>query len=176
MKQMRTGVVVDYKKIRARCEEIATFVEEVLSSPVFNVTLGSFATLNYIECNSPIRKRIPVGQNEVNAQCYQCKASYTINDEGEGKVKWTPHQHKIECANANCQKKIVVWQHELEVGRYWKCTDCGGENYLVLSIQYKNTPNKKINKDGQKRRNFRKTRKNSATSARQLFKRYAQKW
>src|SRR5258705_1292347 len=39
MKQARDGPPLDFKKLRARCEEIATFVEQVLASPIFNITL-----------------------------------------------------------------------------------------------------------------------------------------
>ena len=141
MKQGHAGTVLDLDKFRIRCEEISEFVSQVLSSPVFNVTLGSFASLNCVECERPIRKRIPIGQSEVVAECYECKATYTITDEGDRKVKWTPHQHEIECANDNCHQKIVVWQHELEVGRHWKCKSCNGENYFVLAISHKETPN-----------------------------------
>jgi len=144
MKQRRTGAVLDNKKVRDRCQEIATFVEQVLSSPVFNITVGSFASLKCVECDTLIRKRIPSGQSEVNAECYQCKATYTITDEGDGKVMWTPHQREIECANANCQQKIVVWQHEFEVGKHWKCKDCEGVNTFVLAIQYKEEPDKTL--------------------------------
>ncbi len=41
MKKVRTGKTLDFSKMRERCEKIATFVAQVLSSPVFNVTLGS---------------------------------------------------------------------------------------------------------------------------------------
>ncbi|MCG2741234.1 MAG: hypothetical protein L6300_13520 [Syntrophaceae bacterium] len=141
MRQVRDGAILDFNRMRARCEEIASFVALVLSSPIFNVTLGSFANSKCVECESPIRKRIPAGQREVLAECHQCKATYTITDEGEGGVKWTPHQQEVECANTNCHQKIVVWHHELEVGRHWKCKNCNGENTFVLAISYKETPN-----------------------------------
>jgi hypothetical protein len=142
MKKMRTGAVLDYNKLRTRCQEIFTFVEQVLSSPVFNVTMGNFATLECVECKSPIRKRIINEQSEMSAECYQCKATYTVTNEGNNKYKWEPHQHEIECANADCQQKVIVWQHELEVGRHWVCTSCEGDNSFVLSIQHKELPNK----------------------------------
>ncbi len=142
MKQMNTGDVIDYNKIRTRCQGITALIEQALASPVFNITLGSFATLECVECNSPIRKRLPSCQKKVHAECYQCKATYSIIDEGGGKVKWVPHQHEIECANDNCQQKIVVWQHELEVERHWICKDCKGENTFVLAVKHKEAPNK----------------------------------
>jgi DNA-directed RNA polymerase subunit RPC12/RpoP len=136
MKQVLAGTALDFGKIRSRCEEIVAFIAAVLSSPVFNVTLGSFATLNCVECGKPIRKRIPHGQAEVHAQCYGCGASYTLLDNGDGQVEWQPEQREIECANGNCKHKILVWLHEMEVGKYWKCPGCGGRNVFALGICY----------------------------------------
>jgi hypothetical protein len=136
LKQARDGVPLDFKKVRARCEEIATFVEQVLASPIFNITLGNFARLDCMECGKPIRKRLPHGQKEVNAECFECDASYTIIDEGDGKVLWKPHQQEIKCASPKCQEKVIVWDRELEVGRGWKCKACQGQNAFVLSVRY----------------------------------------
>jgi len=77
----------------------------------------------------------------VLAKCYACNATYTISDEGNGKVNWKLHQHKIECANPNCNKTIIVLDHELEVGRQWKCPSCNGKNTFVLAINHEETPN-----------------------------------
>ncbi len=140
IKQSKKGSL-NYEKIRKRCEEIAGFIETVLSSPVFNVTLGSFSSTTCMECGKTIRKRIPVGQTEIEARCYECNAEYTLSFEENDKVKWTPHQHEIECANENCHEKIIVWRHEFAVGKYWKCKACKGQNTFVFSIQYKETPN-----------------------------------
>ncbi|MFT3930394.1 MAG: hypothetical protein QM709_08885 [Spongiibacteraceae bacterium] len=136
MKQTLDGVTLNFDKLRARCNEIADFVKQVLASPIFNVTLGGFASIECMECGKPVRKRIPSGKREVFIECYECKATYTISDEGGGKVMWTPHHHEIECANASCRHKIIVWNHELEVGRRWVCENCKGENVFVLGISY----------------------------------------
>jgi len=113
MKQVREGKSLDFNKMRARCEEMATFVGQVLSSPIFNIIIGNFTTLNCDKCKQPIRKRIPFGQREMLAECYQCKATYMITDEGNGKVAWMPQQHEVQCANADCRQTIILWHHEL---------------------------------------------------------------
>jgi hypothetical protein len=144
MKQARSGASLDYRRFRARCKEISAFVDQVLSSRVFNVTLGSFAKMKCMKCGNPIRKRMPHGQQEVQAECYECKATYTVSDEGDGKVLWTPHQHELKCANPDCQGKIIVWSQELEPGANWECKACKGNNRLVLTIQYEKAPNKSL--------------------------------
>jgi len=136
IKQVRAGKSLNFGKIRSRCEEIAAFIEAVLSSRVFNVTLGSFATLDCMKCGKPIRKRIPYGHEAVHAQCYECCASYTIVNIGDGQVKWKPEQREVECVNGNCKCKIFVWFREMEVGRCWICPNCNGVNTFALGIHY----------------------------------------
>ena len=136
MKQNRTGKTLDYSKIRSRCKEIASFITAVLSSSVFHVALGSFATMNCMECGKPIRKRIPHGTGAVRAECCECRASYNIIDRGNGQVEWLPQQHEIECANGDCKQKIFVWHHEMEIGRCWICSNCNGRNTFALGIRY----------------------------------------
>ena len=134
MKQANAEKKLDFSKIRVRREEISTFVGQVLSSPVYNITIGTFATMNYMACDNAIRKRIPSGQNEVMAECYKCSATYTVLDKGVGKAEWEPHQHEIDCANDSCQQKIIVWKHEIEIGRCWTCTSCRGNNTFTLGV------------------------------------------
>lgn len=136
MKQVRAGKSLDFGEMRSRCEEIAAFVREVLSSPVFNITLGSFATLDCMECGKPIRKRIPHGQSEVHVECYECHASYALIDKQNGQVEWKPQQHEVDCANSGCEHKITVWRHEMKIGRCWTCPDCKGRNTFALGVRH----------------------------------------
>ncbi len=148
LKSVRSGETINYNKFRTRCGEISKFVSEALSSPVFNCTIGVFANIKCVECGSPIRKRIPSGQDTVEAECYECRATYTVTGEGEGKSNWTPHKHEIECANKDCSRKTVVWRHEFELGRHWQCPNCKGENTFVLAVSFKEAPNKSLNLTG----------------------------
>ncbi len=136
MKQVRAGKSLNFGKMRSRCEEIAEFVGAVLTSQVFNVTLGMFATMDCIECGKPIRKRMPHRQEVVKVECYECHAAYTIVDRGNNNVEWQPQQHKVECANGDCKHTIIVWRHELEAGRHWICPGCNGRNTFALTIRY----------------------------------------
>lgn len=138
LKQVQAGKPQDFGKRRSQCEEIAAFVKEVLSSTVFNVTLGNFATLDCGQCGKPIRKRLPHGASEVRAKCYECKcpASYIILDKGNGQVEWQPQEQEVQCANNDCGHEIVVWQRQLELGRCWTCPACKGRNIFDLGIRY----------------------------------------
>ena len=136
MKQVRAGKSLDLGRIRSRCEEIAAFAREVLSSPVFNITFGNFSTMDCSECEKPIRKRVPQGRTEVNAECYECRASYTLVDRGDGQVEWKPHKHEVDCRNNSCENKTIVWRREIAVGSYWICSGCNGRNTFAIGIRY----------------------------------------
>lgn len=140
MKQARAGQLLDFGNIRARCQEIAAFVAAALSSPVFNVTLGRFATLDCcMECGKRIRKRLLCGQGTMRVECHEtseCRASYTVVDRGNGQVEWQPEQHELECANGNCKHRMPIWRREMELGGCWRCPSCNGQNTFVLDIHY----------------------------------------
>jgi hypothetical protein len=136
MKQSRDGKVPDLQRLKSRCEEIAACVRTALSSPVFNAIFAVHATGECAACGKKIRKRMPHGQREVQAECFECGASYIVVDKGNGKVEWQPQQYELECANADCKLKTYTWQHDIQVGRCWTCEECGGQNQLVLGIHY----------------------------------------
>ncbi len=136
MKQIRAGKLLNMDKIRSRCEEIAAFIRDVIASTIFNVTLGTFAQLECLECGKPIRKRMPHGQEELQAECFECPASYTIVDKKNGQVEWKPNQHEVECANSGCERKITVWRHDMKIGICWTCPECKGRNVFALGISH----------------------------------------
>ena len=138
MKQVRAGKLLDFGKMQSRCKRIAAFVREVLSSSVFNITLGNVATLPCMKCGQPIRKRLPHGQSEARAECYEyeCDASYTLVDKGNGQVEWKPDQEEVECMNNGCERKIIVWYREIAIGKSWICPDCKGRNTFAIGVHH----------------------------------------
>jgi hypothetical protein len=140
MKQAMEGKSVDAAKLRRRCEELAAFVDDVLSSPVFNITLGEFANFNSQRCGNPIRKRVPRSQKEVIAECYSCHATYSVAPTDGGKLESRALQQEARCARDGCGERVFLWDAELGVGKHWKCAKCGGRNVLVLAIEHKAEP------------------------------------
>lgn len=136
MKQVRVGKVLNVDKIHSRCKEISNLIRNVLSSPIFNITLGCITTLHCFECKRPIHKRIPDRQDEVQVECFGCSASYTIIDMKNGKVEWRPNYHNVKCANNECKYKAELWKHDLAIGKRWTCPECKGHNAFVLALQY----------------------------------------
>ncbi|WP_205343127.1 hypothetical protein [Denitrificimonas caeni] len=141
LKHSKTGEGLDFKRFRNRCGDITEFINKVLSSSVFNCTLGRFMSIKCIECGNSIRKRIPVGEKIFEAKCYNCMATYIVTDDGAGNFKQAPHQLKVKCGGTGCHHEIVVWQHELEVGRHWKCPECSGVNAFALGVTYEKASN-----------------------------------
>lgn len=137
IKQRKAGAKIDAAKFRARCEEIAAYLTEVLASPVWNSTMGNFASIDCMKCGHPIRKRMPHGQDVVDAKCFECGVTYKITDAGEGKAHFEPDQVEVKCANPECKTSIFPWRSEIEHGVGWKCEVCGGQNDIRLTVQHR---------------------------------------
>lgn len=140
IKSTKAGKTVDHNKLRERCEEIMGYLEKVLSSPVFNSTFGIFASIECTKCGKKIRKRIPYGENTINAECSNCDASYQISDDGANQSIWRPKLQEIACVNKDCMKKIVVWEKEIRLDAKWTCPGCKGQYSAVLGIVYEEGP------------------------------------
>lgn len=137
IKQRKDSAKVDPVKFRARCDEIAAYLTDVLASPVWNATIGIFASLDCMKCGHPLRKRMPHGKAVVDATCFECGATYRVTDAGKGKAHFEPDQVKVKCANPDCRTAVYPWRSEIENGRTWKCEICGGDNDIKLMIQHR---------------------------------------
>jgi len=141
MKQAIEGKSINYTRMESRLEDIAKFVKEVLSSHIFNVTMGVFSKCECIQCGKTIRKRVSDKQ-QVQAKCDECNASYTVISKESGKVDWRPNRSEITCANSDCNESVIFWETDIEIGKSWNCPRCEGVNTFVLGIFYQ-TPNSK---------------------------------
>ncbi len=137
LKNARSGKKIDHQKLRQRCEEISKFLSDVLSSSIFNTTLGIFSSIKCAKCGNLIRKRLAQGKNSNLVECSECDASYTAKEEGKTNAKWTPQTREISCANRDCEHKIEMWCNEVAIGKSWKCSNCHGTNAFTLCIGFK---------------------------------------
>jgi hypothetical protein len=127
---------IDLAKLRGRCQEIATYLGNVLASPIWNAKLGMFAEIECEECGKTIRKRIPKGKSEFDAECFECHVTYKVTDAGPGKTNWQLRGHDVQCANPSCDHKILVLERDMRVGSTWTCVNCGGTNTIVMRLQH----------------------------------------
>ncbi len=134
--QLTTGRLPDASRLRERCETLVSVLEKVLSSRIWNSTLGFYATLPECvneDCKQPIKRRLPFDKTEMETHCFSCNAEYRIEyATGENSVKWFPKCRKVKCANSSCNATIDMWPHQERAGAYWACDTCGLENELVL--------------------------------------------
>jgi hypothetical protein len=86
------------------------------------------------DCKKPIRKRMPHGKDLVDAQCFECKAQYTITKEQDGSVLWTPKVTDASCSTLGCREKMTLWLHEIRPGTHWHCRGCGAHNVIELAV------------------------------------------
>lgn len=124
LKQLEERGNVDFAKLRARCEQIVAGLEAALASSIFNITLGSFAQIACVECGKPVRRRFPVGQESVEAQCPECPANYRLTLADAGKVRWQPLQQEVVCVVDSCGHTFSLWDREIERGAHWMCPKC----------------------------------------------------
>lgn len=128
---------VDLVKLRSRCNEIAGLVEKILSSPIWNSTLGPVAVLKECsnqECKQPIKRRLPDGKTSMDTNCFACKAEYSVTWGDDHIVEWQPKTTLAKCATKGCSGSIPLWPHEVKAGTGWRCEDCGRVNRIVLGL------------------------------------------
>lgn len=134
MAQFQNDKLPDPAAVRARCDEVVSVVDRVLSSRVWNSTLGVSSQIDCFRCKKPMRRRMPHNVKALKAQCFECKAEYTIEEESDGKVLWSPVMDDAPCANSNCTGKMALWPDEVKPGTFWTCKECGGVSELQLRV------------------------------------------
>jgi len=124
LKQMEGGGDIDWTKVRMRCDEIASAVEEAVASPVFNITFGEFSQIACAECGQPVRKRVPPGLAGASASCFNCGVGYRLKPAPGDQVEWIPDQQEVKCGTEGCDHVFAVWKSHIAVGRHWTCPKC----------------------------------------------------
>jgi len=137
MAQFQNDKPPDPAAVRARCDEVVSVVDRVLSSGVWNSTLGVSSQIDCFRCQDPMRRRMPNGVKTLKAECFECKAEYNLTEEGDGKVLWSPVMDDAPCANTNCTATKALWPDEIEPGTFWTCNECGTISELQLRVGVK---------------------------------------
>ena len=135
--QIQSGKEPNSAKLQELCETVVGLIEKVLSSRMWNPTVGITATLDQCmndDCKKPIRKRMPSGKHTVEALCFECKAEYTITSESDGRVLWIPKMIDAPCSTQGCPEKKALWPREITPGTHWRCCTCGAHNGIDLVV------------------------------------------
>lgn len=132
--QMMKSGMPDQEKLRVRCEALIVALEEILASPVWNSTLGAFTEFQCRRCQKPVRKRIPLGKEQVEATCFECKAEYLIASQEGGQTLTQPKTVEVACGDEACAEKLRLWPDELKPGTHWTCKGCGEHWGLAYGV------------------------------------------
>jgi hypothetical protein len=137
LEQIQSGRIPDPVKLRGRCETVASVVESVLTSRVWNGSFGRVSMLGQCmneNCGKPVRRRMPHGKDPVDAECIECKAQYTLTKEDDGQVLWMPKKEDAPCSTQGCSEKMSLWLHQIKPGTRWQCRGCGVHNVIELMV------------------------------------------
>lgn len=126
----------DWRKLGSRCDELVVKLDAVLASPVFNINFGTFTTFNCMneDCAKTVRKRLPRGQTEVPAVCFECGAEHVVQVESTGTHTVRPVVQDVSCANPECGHGLKLFRYEIRAGAYWECPECGTQCRIGLTV------------------------------------------
>ncbi|MEL1263075.1 hypothetical protein [Pseudoxanthomonas putridarboris] len=130
LKQMRQGDFFDASKLRARCLQIVTYLDEVLASPVWNIRLTAVSKTDCIYCGKPMQRRCPKDGETVAVSCFECGALYRLVLVGAQQVRWDPMQTRVKCLTGGCDHSFVLGNHEIKRGSSWTCKSCS-QRYMI---------------------------------------------
>jgi hypothetical protein len=129
----------DPARLRQRCEDCIGILERVLSSPVWNVTLGAFSEMTCERCGKLVRRRLNPNGKPAAAECFECGAAYTVEQTSDN-VAWRPDVIREPCPSQGCLEKATLWRDEVKPGTHWTCHGCGKSYEITLGIVPKATP------------------------------------
>ena len=123
----------DPAKLRAACETCAAILDEVLSSPVWNFTVGQFSDMPCLRCGKAMRKRLPRDGKAFDAACFECEAEYRVEPRGD-KLAWTPYRQEVPCQTEGCPAMVTLWKDQVREGERWACQGCGKSFALGFAV------------------------------------------
>jgi hypothetical protein len=137
MAQFQDDKLPDPVAVRARCDKVVSVVDRVLSSKIWNNNSGMISHIDCSRCKEPMRRRMPHGVKTLKTRCFDCKAAYTVEQKGDGKVLWLAATEDAPCASQNCTGKMALWLDQMKPGSWWTCEECGGVSELQLRVMVK---------------------------------------
>ena len=124
----------DMQQLQARCKDIVTAIEQVLSSRVWGTALSNSGTFDCVNCKTVIKRRLSRTVEHRKIECWECMATYTMSHISDGKVHFDPRQLAVPCVDENCETKNYVWEKEVSPGLKWECYKCGTPQKLAYGV------------------------------------------
>lgn len=132
LKAFKDRKTVNFAKLRGRCEAVASALEQVLASRVWNLNLKQIARMT-CECGKTVCRRLPYDGSPTVAVC-ECGATYDVSQIADQKVNWQLRQTQAFCPDADCREPAWLMNHEIRPGSYWTCSGCGKEIQVTLGL------------------------------------------
>ena len=134
--QLQNQTGPDSAKVLSRCSEVASIIEEVLASKIFNSNFRSLLRTSCLKCEAEIVRRVPIGQESFIAKCINCVATYDVCYDGNDLYTWRPRKSDVKCLRIDCGSPYSLWEGDSKIGNYWTCTACGGRNTICYGLNY----------------------------------------
>jgi hypothetical protein len=132
--QMEDSTNADMVKLQARCAKILSVLEGVVSSKVFNVIFGQFATLKCTRCSGIMKVRVDERNADFCYACIHCSAQYKVRKVDAEKWRFEPDLVEITCTHVDCKGKLSFWRDEISVGNTLECNQCGKASEIKLCL------------------------------------------
>jgi DNA-directed RNA polymerase subunit RPC12/RpoP len=135
LKQIEKNDSHDLDKLRNRCEKIVSALEAALSSPVFNITIGTFSEIPCMRCGEKVRRRLPLSGDDVEAKCFTCGAEYKITGNHSDETSmWQALYEDISCPTEQCDSRLRIWKDQAKEGMRLSCDKCGKKYRIGLAM------------------------------------------
>jgi len=132
IKQLEEEGQHDPIRLRTRLNELLMYLEKVIASPVFNITMmGPNTQLPCVRCSHIIRRAIKENSTVGKARCPECSLGYDLKLNEDGGFDWYPERATMKCATTGCPEELTIYRNDLRVGAVVRCNSCQ-ENTLIV--------------------------------------------
>jgi transcription elongation factor Elf1 len=123
----------DEQKIRA----LLVVLEEATMPSILRFNFSQNLTFDCIKCEQKIVRKVSLGANEAILDCPNpnCIASYKASIEGET-FRIEPRMVALVCPKIDCAVPIEIWSRKAELGRRFKCSNCGSVSVLGAGLVF----------------------------------------
>lgn len=136
LEQSVQGKGLPGEKLRKSCQDLFKIVTDVLNSPIWNVDFKTTESIDCDNCGKKIVRRLCASDDQIQAECIECAASYTLTRTKDNVFMWSGNQQKIACTNPICESETYIWDKDIKLGNAWTCQSCGGSNSFVMGIEF----------------------------------------
>jgi len=134
LEQIEAGKYAPPAKMKQRCSEVISILDEVLESPIYSTRIKKTTKIKCFKCNKKIIRCIPDRIANIDAKCVDCSTEYFIKIDNEGVCTWTPQVTNVSCANLKCSSSDKLFNVDIKEGNRWSCSDCGEKNQFYLNV------------------------------------------